>query len=280
MLNSFAHNKELLDGYETDYLKILYYDLSKNYSGRYESKSYTRFCTILEGEKHVSIGNEDIVYTKDQFLLLSPYSHVEMEIPKPTKALVFELSDELIRKVSKKVIKDKTYDTKVDSYKNIIVGKNNKDISEDISLLFKHTIKKSKRESFIVDLYAQKLLYDLLKVQHIDSVLKTSNNHPILKTTEYIHNHIKESIQVNQLANMVNMEVSNYSHSFKKLFGLSPQKYINNAKLELASELLINNSVTDVAFDLGYEHLSHFIRLFKNKYDLTPKQYQLRDNIK
>jgi len=35
-------------------------------------------------------------------------------------------------------------------------------------------------------------------------------------------------------------------------------------------------SVTDVAFELGYENPSHFIKLFKYEYKITPKQYQLR----
>ncbi|WP_238130026.1 helix-turn-helix domain-containing protein [Vibrio cincinnatiensis] len=31
-----------------------------------------------------------------------------------------------------------------------------------------------------------------------------------------------------------------------------------------------------MALELGYENISYFIRLFKNKFGLTPKQYQVQ----
>jgi len=38
--------------------------------------------------------------------------------------------------------------------------------------------------------------------------------------------------------------------------------------------MLKTQNVTEVAYDLGYYNISHFILLFKNKYGITPKQFK------
>jgi len=272
MLHSFNAKLESMDGFETDFVKTLYYDLPQNYSGNYTSYNNLRFCTILEGEKQLLVDHQNIKYTKDQFLILPAHSSVDMKIAKPTKALVFELNDELIKKVSSKLtspIKNKT------NKNSFILDKNSFNIKEDINHIHNLTKRKSKSEAFLIDLYAQKLVYDLLQLHSVDQLLSLKVSHPLDQSINYIKSHIQEPIQVNTLSKMAGMSESNYSHLFKKTYGKSPQKFINECKLELACLLLKNNSVTDVSYDLGYENLSYFIKLFKRKYDTTPKQYQL-----
>lgn len=57
---------------------------------------------------------------------------------------------------------------------------------------------------------------------------------------------------------------------------MTPTDYLTNLKLNEATRLLKSNSVTEVAYDLGYENISHFINLFRKKFGLTPKQYSLK----
>jgi AraC-like DNA-binding protein len=63
------------------------------------------------------------------------------------------------------------------------------------------------------------------------------------------------------------------------LYGITPKEYITNQKLAQAKEMLKNQNVTEVAYDLGYENISHFIALFKAKYGITPKQYKSIGNV-
>jgi len=39
-------------------------------------------------------------------------------------------------------------------------------------------------------------------------------------------------------------------------------------------------NVTEVAYDLGYENISHFIKLFKDKFGMTPKKYMLYEETR
>lgn len=45
-------------------------------------------------------------------------------------------------------------------------------------------------------------------------------------------------------------------------------------KIKKAKELLAFQNVTEVSFDVGYENISYFIKEFREKYGITPKEYK------
>lgn len=284
MLSSFDNNLEKLDGLETEYVKTLYYDLPANYEDKYSSKDSIRLCTIVEGEKNLEIGNKNIVYSKNQFLILPPHSSVNMYIPKQTKAFVLELSDKLISSVANKLMdysepsKSLLYPSKdIVMDRRFVLRDNDPSIKSDMDFLKSYATSNVNRDPFLVDLYAQKLVYDLLKIFPYDYLKSLRSNSELDRAIAYIHTNLKDPIKVGVLSEISGMSESNFSHTFKKIYGESPQKYIHNAKLELSVDLLRNDSVTDVALQLGFDNISHFIKLFKNKYNLTPKQYQIKN---
>ena len=70
------------------------------------------------------------------------------------------------------------------------------------------------------------------------------------------------------------MSEANFCQYFKKVTGVTPKDYLTNIKLTRAKDMMKSGSVTEAAMDLGYENISYFISLFKEKYGITPKQYQ------
>ena len=104
MLHNFTRELELSDRLETQYLRVLYYDLAGNYSDSYRSYEYARLCTIIDGEKHIKVNDaKRFTYSAGQYLLLPPQSHVQMTMGSPTHALVFELSDSLVENVARHI---------------------------------------------------------------------------------------------------------------------------------------------------------------------------------
>ena len=85
----------------------------------------------------------------------------------------------------------------------------------------------------------------------------------------------KEKLTISDIASEFNMSVANFSSKFKKIMNMSPNDYLTNIKLQEAKKLLRTKNVTEVAYELGYENISHFILLFKRKFGLTPKQYMI-----
>lgn len=275
MLTSFDVHLEKLHGIETEFVKVLYYDLPANYSGTYQSYGYSRFCTILEGEKKVEVKGHYFTYDSSASLVLPPRSKVQMNIPSDTKALVFELNDQLIRQVAKKAHIEPDSNYKIE---DLLINNHHRNIKEDISHLMNTAGTGKVDEPFLIDLYAQKLIYDLFR--HSPAAAAISGNqgiHPMQQAIDYIKQHIHEPVSAGEIAAYLGISESNFSHSFKKSMGISPQKFINQLKIEHSLLHLKRQSVTDAAFDLGYESISHFIGLFKKTFGITPKQYQIQE---
>lgn len=67
--------------------------------------------------------------------------------------------------------------------------------------------------------------------------------------------------------------------TFKELTGKTPSEYLTDKKLEYAKKLLLTtkDSVLDISLSVGFESVSHFIRIFKIKYKNTPFQLRKSD---
>jgi AraC-type DNA-binding domain-containing proteins len=264
----------MTEGLETDYLKLLYYDLAP-ISCEYKTYENSRLCTILEGYKHVTVNNEvEFTYTPGQFILLPPHSSIHMDIDTHTRALVFELNDELMKKITEKISVDMEADSGLMKDNRFFLGNIGNDLGDCINKLNTVSTKPDKNRKFLMDLYAQEMIYNLVQIKGIQQILNLEQDNPVYKAIKYIQQNIKQPISINQLAYDLNMSDTNFCNSFKKIIGITPKEYITNLKLTYAKEMLKNQNVTEVAYDLGYENISHFIALFKIKYGITPKQYQ------
>jgi len=277
MIQSFSRNIELMDGFETGYLRLLYYDLPDQFKDTYKSYEYVRLCTVLDGEKEVKINDgSKFVYGQDQFVLLPSHSHVDMHMKKSTKALVLEMDNTLLDKVADQIsIEFDTNLSEPDFYDNMFVGENQNALKLDIDKIVETYMSTETNKSFLIDLYAQEMVYELLKLKGTHHILQNDNKHPMAVAIAYIRENLHKPLTVRELAWLVSMSESNFSRQFKSVTGATPNEYIRNFKMSRAEEMLKTKNVTEVCYELGYENISYFIRLFKNKYGVTPKQYAM-----
>lgn len=87
---------------------------------------------------------------------------------------------------------------------------------------------------------------------------------------------LQSSVNVEQLAQQLPMGYSKFRKLFKAFTGQSPNQYHLNLKLEKARELLLSTtlSVSEIAYQIGFESVFYFSRLFKKKYDVSPKLFR------
>ena len=62
---------------------------------------------------------------------------------------------------------------------------------------------------------------------------------------------------------------------FRHEIGMTLHEYILSRKIEYSKELLETNSITDTAFLLNFSSSQHFSRVFKERTNLTPREYVL-----
>lgn len=104
----------------------------------------------------------------------------------------------------------------------------------------------------------------------------TSNSRRISKACKYIENNISRKITLSEVAELVNMSDSSFSHFFKTKTGISFITYVNNLRVAKACDLLINTSLSasEICYDCGFNNKSNFIRIFTQRKNMTPIEYR------
>ena len=110
-----------------------------------------------------------------------------------------------------------------------------------------------------------------------EAALENANIPPrLLEVFIYINEHLAEKITLSKLADMANMSMHHFSRNYRKYFGFSPMKHVNNLRIMRSKELLSRNDlrITEIAFQVGYDDLNRFIRNFKRLTEQTPGEFR------
>lgn len=100
--------------------------------------------------------------------------------------------------------------------------------------------------------------------------------------TDFMERYYSQNLKLEDYALLTGRSVSTFIRDFKRVYNTTPNKWIMEKKADVAHELMLENnySVTDAAIEAGFENISHFIKIYKRKYGLTPKKSKTRaENI-
>ncbi|WP_165452763.1 AraC family transcriptional regulator [Paenibacillus thalictri] len=92
----------------------------------------------------------------------------------------------------------------------------------------------------------------------------------------HIENHYMKKIKVYELAAIANMSEGHFCRAFKVQMRQTPVEYLNHYRIQRAASLLQHTtaSIVEIAAEAGFEHLSYFIKKFRDRYGCTPAQYR------
>ena len=92
----------------------------------------------------------------------------------------------------------------------------------------------------------------------------------------YTAKHIADStLTIDQLAQLMSMGRTKFYGKVKELTGMSPNKYLQEARMERAAELLLQGELTvsEISYKIGIQDPSYFNKCFKAKYGVVPSKY-------
>lgn len=119
---------------------------------------------------------------------------------------------------------------------------------------------------------------DTLKIalNQFNAKLQTAEKDMESTLRQFIEENLDHTLSLERLAEHVQVNPNYLSKLFKSMMGMTFTDYVTGRKLQKAEELLLEQklSVQEISGQLGYNSTHHFIRLFKERYGLTPKQYQ------
>ena len=96
----------------------------------------------------------------------------------------------------------------------------------------------------------------------------------IKRAKEFILQHQSEDLTLTKVAKAVNISEFYFCKMFKKFTGLNFTEYLCRIRIERARQLLLNPNlrISEIAFEVGFQSLTHFNRVFKNVYGLVVSQ--------
>lgn len=109
-------------------------------------------------------------------------------------------------------------------------------------------------------------------------VVQEENAEPpvIVKAKHYIHEHQTNDLSLSEVAKAVNTSTFYFCKMFKKATGLNFTDYISRVRIEKAKNLLINPNlrVSEIAYEIGFQSLTHFNRVFRKMTGQSPTEYR------
>ncbi|MDJ1482883.1 helix-turn-helix transcriptional regulator [Cytophagaceae bacterium YF14B1] len=143
-----------------------------------------------------------------------------------------------------------------------------------------------------IDTFSQKVMIAHLELlltyaerfYHRQFITRKVTNHKILNRleeilAEYFNNEIvaeKGLPTVQYIADELHMSPNYLSSVLKVLTGQTAQQHIHNKLIDKAKERLSTTdlSVSEIAYELGFEHSQSFSKLFKSKTNLSPLEFR------
>lgn len=143
-----------------------------------------------------------------------------------------------------------------------------------------------------IDKHSQRVIVSNLELllnyslRYYERQFHTRTNHSVgvvagfeQQLRQYFSNslHVEHGLPaISHFSDQANLSQHYFSDLIKKETGRSPKDHINDFVIEKAKTLLLNTeqSISEIAYDLGFNYPHYFTRLFKNKSGMSPVAYR------
>jgi len=127
---------------------------------------------------------------------------------------------------------------------------------------------------------AKKLLVDTGRRDQTPYVMQSFNrNHEdkeIQQIQHWLEHHYMSPIVFDDIATKFGFGIRNFIRRFKEATQITPIQYLQNIRIEKAKYLLetTNKNVETITYDVGYQDINSFRRLFKERLNISPTAYR------
>jgi len=127
-----------------------------------------------------------------------------------------------------------------------------------------------KFEELLLSLFANK------KHQPLANYFVSLCNDPLHQLSQVMEENFAYNLTLENYARLCHMSLSTFKKLFSKHYATTPAAWLKEKKLSLAMQQVIGTElpISQISFNCGFEDSSHFIRVFKQQYQLTPLQYR------
>lgn len=108
-----------------------------------------------------------------------------------------------------------------------------------------------------------------------------SKSRRINAINDYLLDNLANPIKIQEVAQLVNMSPSAFSHFFKKRTQRTFSDYLSDLRIGYASKMIIESdrNISEICFECGFNNLSNFNRAFKKQKGCTPKEFRSQQKL-
>ncbi len=233
---------------------------------------------VLKGKLELSLDNITYELSRGDFCFIeSGTLHKGIPTDCIYECIVFDLNMLLNRTATDKYIRPFLNGT---IGLNTIFHTHNNPLGVVVSGIFDALSKKD--ENFELEVFS--LLYKMFALFYKSNITVASSksrqnlqqNRIIIRQLEWIENHFAEAITLEQLSTVSGLSPKYLCRFFREHTGQTPIEYINNIRINNACHELrhLNRTVTEAAYNSGFNNLSYFTKVFKSFKGITPNQFK------
>ncbi|GGG78633.1 helix-turn-helix domain-containing protein [Paenibacillus radicis (ex Gao et al. 2016)] len=131
----------------------------------------------------------------------------------------------------------------------------------------------------LIKLKMLELLFDILDADEglMNQILQLRQQRPT-NIVEVVEKNLLNPVSLEDLAYLSGRSLSTFKREFRKIYNEPAFQWIRNRRLEKAKELLTHSgiSITDISLATGFENVSHFSKVWKKKYGVSPSAMRNR----
>lgn len=142
---------------------------------------------------------------------------------------------------------------------------------------FSHTLMEYFLNELIIFLIRYKRNFSSSRIDVFNgSAILNNCDENIQKAAKYIVDNYSKNITLTNTAQYINMSSAYFSKKFKEVTGFGFKEYLLNLRIKKACELLLETkySITEIAYESGFNDSNYFGDVFKKNMGLSPLQYR------
>lgn len=147
-------------------------------------------------------------------------------------------------------------------------------------------INEKKVSGFLRSMFLEGKLYEMLVIQIAQyeddqqeekgsQILRRTDVEKVKQAVELMNNNLDKNYSIEFIAKEVGTNVNKLQESFKHMYDLTVNKYMQQIKLEAAKDLLNTSeyNISQIVNMIGLNNRSYFSKIFKEKYNVSPKYF-------
>ncbi|GAE35229.1 helix-turn-helix domain-containing protein [Halalkalibacter akibai] len=227
---------------------------------------------IIEGQGHIIIDGISHSVTQDNTMIIAPFSKHSIISNSSLTMLVLAFDKKSLDTTIQLDLINAFFQISSSLKPNSIVS------SELRQLLRKMLFEQSNNsiiKSSALKIYLLQLLLIIARSQEFTQYIDT-NSIRAERIKQVIETQYYEPLTLSIISSRMGLSSRYLNAIFKEQYHLTPMQYLSDVRVQHAQKLLVESDkeIVTICFEVGYETLSTFYRVFKKSLNMSPNQYR------